>query len=317
VGAKVPPQPALIFISEVSDTRGWQRQLAERLPEVETRIWPDFGSKDDIVAALVWKHPPGALRQFPNLKIIVNLGAGVNFILADPDLPPGVPIVRLVDPGLTRRITEYVALHTLALHRRLPELALAQRAAVWRYIHPTDPATCCVGVMGLGNLGKSALEVLGQFGFRRAGWSRTPKTLPGVDCFHGSEGLAPFLSRCDLLICLLPGTAATENLIDRRVLGLLPKGAAFINLGRGSIVVDDDLIAALDSGQLSHAVLDVFRAEPLPSEHPYWRHPKVTITPHNSSATDPNTAAQQVADNIRRVLAQQPPFNLVDPDVGY
>ena len=171
--------------------------------------------------------------------------------------------------------------------------------------------------MGLGVLGTSALEVLGQFGFRRAGWSRTPKSFPDVACFHGAEGLAPFLSGCDILICLLPATAATDNLIDRKLLRLLPRGAAFINLGRGSIVVDEDLIAALDDGHLRHAVLDVFRIEPLPSEHAYWRHPKVTVTPHNSSATNPKTAAQQVAENIRRVLAGQAPFNLVDPLMGY
>jgi glyoxylate/hydroxypyruvate reductase A len=313
----MPERSALIFISEYSDTRGWQRQLAKYLPEIETRIWPDIGRKEDVVAALVWKHPHGVLRQFPKLKLIVNLGAGANFVLADPELPANVPIVRLVDQGLTRRITEYVALHTLALHRSVHELAVAQRAAEWRYLHPVDPVECCVGVMGLGNLGTSALQELGHFGFRRAGWSRTPKSLPGVTCFHGAAGLAPFLSDCNILICLLPGTAATEDLIDGKVLRLLPKGAAFINLGRGSIVVDEDLIAALDDGHIRHAVLDVFRTEPLPSEHAYWRHPKVTITPHNSSATNPSTAAQQVVANIRRVLAGEPPFNLVNPLIGY
>jgi glyoxylate/hydroxypyruvate reductase A len=310
-------RPALIFVSEYSDKPGWQRQLENHLPEVETRFWPDVGRKEDIVAALVWKHPHGVLQLFPNLKIIVNLGAGVNFILADPELPAGVPIVRLVDLGLTRRITEYAALHTLALHRRVPDLAEAQRAATWRYIHPLDPGTCCVGVMGLGNLGKSVIAELHHIGFRCAGWSRTPKLLPDVACFHGPDGLIEFLPRCNIMICLLPGTPATDNLIDSRVLNLLPKGSAFINLGRGSIVVDDNLIAALDSDHIHHAVLDVFRTEPLPSEHPFWRHPKITITPHNSSATDPNTAAQQVAENIRRVLAGNRPFNLVDTSIGY
>ena len=133
----------------------------------------------------------------------------------------------------------------------------------------------------------------------------------------GLRDFAPFLSDCNILICLLPGTPATEDLIDAKVLRLLPKGAAFINLGRGAIVVDEDLIAALDDGHIRHAVLDVFRTEPLPSEHAYWRHPKVTITPHNSSATNPSTAAQQVAENIRRVLAGVPPFNMVNPSIGY
>ena len=171
--------------------------------------------------------------------------------------------------------------------------------------------------MGLGHLGTSALEMLRTFGFRLSGWSRTPKSLAGVTCFDGPGGLAPFLSGCDILICLLPGTMATENLIDGTVLRSLPKNAAFINLGRGTIVVDDDLLGELNSGHIRHAVLDVFRTEPLPSEHPYWRHPKVTVTPHNASATNPITAAQQVAENIRSVLAGKPPFNLVDPTIGY
>ena len=310
-------RPALVFISETSDTEGWKRQLAINLPEVAVRIWPEVGRKEDIVAALVWRHPEGALRQFPNLKIIINLGAGVNYILADPLLPSGVPIVRLVDEGLSRRIVEYAALHALALHRRMPELADAQRASEWRYIHPLDPAASCIGVMGLGVLGTRVLEILGQFGFRRAGWSRTPRVLANVACYHGPGQIAPFLAGCDILVCLLPLTPATENLIDGKLLRLLPKGAAFINLGRGAIVVDEDLIAALDDGHLRHAVLDVFRVEPLPSQHVFWCHPKVTITPHNSSATDPNTAAQQVAENIRRALTDRPLLNLVNPSNGY
>ena len=313
----MPDRPALIFISETSDTEGWKRQLTTIIPEIEMRIWPEIGRKEDIVAALVWKHPAGALRQFPNLQIIINLGAGVNFILADPLLPAGVPIVRLVDDGLSRRIAEYAALHALALHRRVPELAEAQRAGEWRYIHPLDPAASCVGVMGLGVLGTRVLEMLGYLGFRRAGWSRTPRVVPDVACYHGPDQLAPFLAGCDILICLLPITAATENLIDGKLLRLLPKGAAFINLGRGAIVVDEDLIAALDDGHLRHAVLDVFRVEPLPTQHSFWYHLKVTVTPHNSSATDPKTAAQQVAENIRRALADRPLLNVVDPSIGY
>jgi glyoxylate/hydroxypyruvate reductase A len=315
----MPPlsvRPALIFISEYN-REVWARELARALPEFDVRFWPEIGRPEDVEIALVWKHPEGALRQFPRLRLIVNLGAGVDYILADSLLPKNVPVVRLVDPGLTRRMTEYVALHTLALHRRCAEMIEAQRVRQWHYLHPVVPSQCCVGIMGIGNLGTEALAVLAGFGFRLAGWSRTAKSLPGVACFHGARGLPGFLGRCDILICLLPLTPATENLIDSRVLGLLPKGAAFINAGRGPIVVDGDLIAALDSGHIRHATLDVFRIEPLPDDHPFWRNPNITITPHNSSATDPISAASQVAENVRRVMNGEAPLNRVDPAVGY
>jgi glyoxylate/hydroxypyruvate reductase A len=281
------------------------------------RIWPETGRVEDVVAALVWKHPEGALRRFPNLKLIINLGAGVDPIFADPQLPDGIPIVRLVDPELTRGMTEYVVLHVLAMHRRMPELAAAQRAARWNYIHPPDTRLTRVGLMGLGNLGSHAAEMLARHGFRLSGWSRRPKTLPGVDCFHGRDQIGRFLEGCDIVVCLLPLTAETTDLIDASVLAQFPRGAAFINAGRGPIVVETDLVAALDSGRLRHAVLDVFRTEPLPPDHPLWRHPQVTVTPHNATAGHPRTAAPQIVDNIRRVLAGQAPLNVVDRGAGY
>ena len=308
---------ALVFASNYDDPIAWGAALRALMPELEVRVWPDIGRAEDVVAALVWKHPDGALNRFPNLKVVINLGAGVDPIFADPHLPPDIPIVRLVDPELTRGMTEYVVLHVLALHRRLPELAEAQRARRWHYIHAPDTRAARVGLMGLGNLGGHAAEMLARFGFRLSGWSRRPKALPGVDCFHGNDQLARFLADLDILVCLLPLTRATENLIDGALLAHLAAGSAFVNAGRGAIVVDDDLLAALDRGHVRHAVLDVFRTEPLPPEHPYWRHPRVTVTPHNATAGQPDTAAPQIVDNLRRVLAGRPPFNVVDRAAGY
>jgi glyoxylate/hydroxypyruvate reductase len=171
--------------------------------------------------------------------------------------------------------------------------------------------------MGLGNLGGAAATMLARFGFQVSGWSRRPKALPGIECFHGPDQLPRFLGALDTLVCLLPLTPATENLIDAALLAQLPDGAAFINAGRGPVVVDEALLAALDSGRVRHAVLDVFRTEPLPPEHRYWRHPRVTVTPHNATAGQPDTAAPQIVDNIRRVLAGAPPFNVVDRAAGY
>ncbi len=311
------PAPALIFASNSDDPIAWGAALRAVMPELDLRVWPDTGRVEDVVAALVWRHPDGALNAFPNLKLVVNLGAGVDPIFADPHLPRDIPIVRLVDPELTRGMTEYVVLHVLALHRRLPELAEAQHAARWHYIHPADTRRTRVGLMGLGNLGSHAADMLARIGFKVSGWSRTSKQVAGVECFHGRDQLPGFLKDCDIVVCLLPLTAATENLIDATVFAAMRDGSAFINAGRGRVVVDEHLLAALDSGHLRHAVLDVFRDEPLPPGHRYWRHPRVTITPHNATAGYPQTAAPQIVDNIRRVLAGQAPVNVVDRAAGY
>ncbi len=309
--------PALIFSSINDDPVAWGSALKAVMPELDFRVYPDSGPVEDVVAALVWRHPNGALRAFPNLKVVINLGAGVDPIFADPQLPANVPIVRLVDPELTRGMTEYVVLHVLSMHRRMPELAAQQAASKWQYIHPPDARQARVGLMGMGNLGSHAAEMLARFGFKLSGWSRQPKQVAGVDCFHGTDQLPKFLSTLDILVCLLPLTRQTENLIDWTVLRHLKNGAAFINAGRGRIVDDEALLTALDSGRVRHAVLDVFRTEPLPSGNPYWKHPRVTITPHNATAGYPESAAPQIIDNIKRVLAGQPPFNVVDREAGY
>jgi glyoxylate/hydroxypyruvate reductase A len=310
-------KPALIFSSHNDDPVEWGNALKAVMPELDFRVYPEKGNVADVVAALVWRHPHGALRAFPNLKLVVNLGAGVDPIFADPELPQGIPIVRLVDPELTRGMTEYVVLHTLAMHRRMPELAAAQTQSKWHYIHPPDTRLARVGLMGMGNLGGDAAAMLARFGFKLSGWSRQPKQVDGVECFHGRDQLPQFLRNLDILVCLLPLTSQTENLIDATVLRHLKNGAAFINAGRGRIVDDEALLKALDSGRVRHAVLDVFRTEPLPDTHPYWKHPRVTITPHNATAGYPHSAAPQIIDNIKRVLAGEQPFNVVDRDAGY
>jgi glyoxylate/hydroxypyruvate reductase A len=205
----------------------------------------------------------------------------------------------------------------LTLHRRVPELKEAQARAEWRFIRPAEPASVCVGVLGLGNLGQHALRAVGRLGFRLAGWSKSRKSLDGIACFTGPDELAKFLGGCDIIVSLLPLTPETQDMIDSRLFAMMPSGAAFVSLGRGATVVDEDLIAALDSGQLRHAVLDVFRSEPLPPSHRFWRHPKITITPHNSSTTSPATAAPGVVADIRRALRGEPVLGRVDPVRGY
>jgi glyoxylate/hydroxypyruvate reductase len=308
----------LLFLSAVDSAADWQAELGKLLPELELRVWPDLGDPTEIDAALVWRPPPGLLDQLPNLKLILSLGAGVDHILADPSLPPGIPILRLVDPYMTAAMSEYVQLQVLRLHRHDPDYRAQQHALVWRPLPQPNAAERRVGMLGLGVLGGDAALRLKVLGFDVAGWSRTErKKLPGIASFHGAEGLAALLERSEILVCLLPLTPATQGILDTRLFAQLPKGAAIVNCARGGHLVEADLLAALDSGQLSAAALDVFGDEPLPPQHPFWRHPRILITPHVAAATHPATAAVAVADNLRRLQQGRPLLNRVDVSVRY
>jgi glyoxylate/hydroxypyruvate reductase len=306
----------ILFYSEASDP-SWPTELQKAFPTFAVRTRPEDTDPTDVVAAIVWKYPAGMLQQFANLRLIQVLGAGVDHLWSDPCLPKHVPIARLVDPGLTARMTEYVLLHSLALHRRLPELRSAQCKNTWRYLHPRPPADTCVGIMGLGVLGRSCAAALAGIGFNAIGWSRSRKSNMAVQTYIGAADLDEFKRRADIIVLLLPLTSATENLIDSHFLAGVRDGAALINVGRGALIVENALIAALDAGRLRHAVLDVFRTEPLPAEHAFWSHPKITITPHNSSATNPATALGQIVENIRRATAGEKLLHPVDPLIGY
>jgi glyoxylate/hydroxypyruvate reductase A len=308
---------ALLFLSTVDSPDDWRAAFAELSPELEFRVWPDCGERSDIEAALVWRPPARSLLELPNLKLIASLGAGVDHLLKDTVLPKGVPITRFVDGNLTDMMVEYAVLHVLAMHRRLPEYLAQQRAVVWRELAQPLAGERKVGVMGLGVLGGAVARKLTGFGFDVAGWSRTPKTIEGVTNFSGAAGLNFFLARSEILLCLLPLTPDTAGIISRETLARLPKGARFINLGRGGHVVEADLLAALDSGQIGNAILDVFQKEPLPAEHPLWRHPNVIVTPHVASITHPLSGARKVVENLKRVRQGLPPRDQVDPAIGY
>ena len=308
---------ALIFYSDSDSFEQWRDALQADIPDLDVRHWDAPGDPGEIAFALVWKPPHGALRQFPNLKAILNLGAGVDALMHDPDLPPGVPIVRMVDDDLAVCMAEYVLLHVLRYHREQPALDAQQEAHDWRVIVSPRAAYRRVGIMGLGAMGSEAARLLHGVGFDLAGWSRSPKSAPGVESFHGEDGLTPFLQRTEILVCLLPLTAETEGILNRDLFSRLPRGTYLINAGRGGQQVEADILAALDSGQLAGATLDVFRTEPLPSDSPFWDHPKVTVTPHNASITNPESAVRHVCDSIRRVRAGEPLRHVVDPAVGY
>jgi len=311
---------AILFSSKGDDDVQWRDALASELPDLDFRVWSpdgtDIGDPADIEFALVWGPKKGAFKEFPNLKAIFSLGAGVDHLLGK-DLPDGVPVVRLVDQGLTRGMREYVIYWTLQYHRHFAEYAANAQAGKWRQFPQADTRKRRVGIMGLGVLGANAASHLSALEFDVAGWSRSTKTLDGVTSFHGQDGLTKFLSRTEILVCLLPLTPETAGVINAGTLGQLPKGAVIINAARGQHIVDDDLIAALDSGHIAGATLDVFHTEPLPRDHPFWDHPNINITPHAASLTTPQTAAEPVAANIRRIRNGDAPLPIVDAEAGY
>ncbi len=271
--------------------------------------------------AAVWKPRPGELAAFANLRVIFNLGAGVDALIADASLP-NVPIVRVAVDDLTKRMTEYVVLHVLAHHRQEIYLRESQREKRWEPKTQWPAGAVSVGIMGLGNLGADAAEALKILGFKVSGWSRSEKNIPGVNCFHGMDGLVPFLKKTNILVCLLPLTAETRHILNRNLLSMLdrdsPLGApVLINAGRGGLQNEAELLACLNDGTLGAATLDVFETEPLPKHSPFWTHRKVLITPHNAADTDPDAISRYVAAQIERHEAGHALQNVVDLRRGY
>ena len=308
---------ALLFRSSVDSEARWKLQLARLMPEIEVRIWPEFGDPADIDYALVWRPEPGLLASLPNLKLILSLGAGVDHLLTDPHLPRGVPIVRLVDPYMTDAMSEYVLFQVLRLHRQDLAYRAQQESGIWLELDQKNAAERAVGILGFGELGQDAARKLKGLGFDIALWGRRQRTVEGLRGYAGSAGLPALLGRSEILVCLLPLTAETEGILNAGTFAMLPKGAALINAARGGHLVEEDLLAALASGRLSAAVLDVFRDEPLPPGHSFWHHPRIIVTPHVAAATHPPTAAPIILDTIRRFEGGRPLLNQVDPAQGY
>lgn len=296
----------------------WKETLQKLLPGYQVFLWDeDSFDKGAIDYAVVWMPPLGALASMPNLKCVFSVGAGVAHILRDESYPMTVPIVRTVSEGLRKRMAEYVALHVLRYHRRLPEIEAASSAGEWvQYVEPLA-SDVTVGILGVGNLGQTAAGVLNSLGYEVLGWSRRGREVEGVEVMKGSDGLKEILRRSKIVVSILPGTSETVDLLDGSMLGLMPAGSYFINVGRGDVVVDADLVHALETGHLGGATLDVFREEPLPKDDPYWSTSNVLITSHTASAIEPATGGQVIAGNILAFDSGQTVPDLVDLDQGY
>jgi glyoxylate/hydroxypyruvate reductase len=300
----------------------WKRRFDEVCSDRRVLLLPD-GAFDpaEIHYAAVWKPGHGELAAFPNLRVIFNLGAGVDALMADTSLPK-VPLVRVAVADLTDRMTEYVVLHVLMHHRQELYLRASQREKRWAPKFQWPANAISVGIMGLGTLGANAADVLRRLGFGVSGWSRNPKEIDGVACFHGEAQLDSFLQRTDILVCLLPLTPQTRHILNRKLFSRLhrssPMGApVLINAGRGGLQDEADILQCLDDGTLGAASLDVFAQEPLAADSPFWAHPKVVLTPHNAADTDPEEISKYVAHQIEQFEAGGELENVVDPERGY
>lgn len=308
---------ALLLKAGREPAETWIEAFNALMPELEIRVWPDCGKREDIQFTLCSRLPHGEYPTFPNLKFVCSMSVGLEPLLEDPSLPKDIPIIRSVNPQRAATMSEYVTFHVLRYFRRFPEYQAQQTAKIWKMLPQADAADVRVGILGLGTLGRAVAEKLRLFRFDVAGWTRTPHNHDGIANFVGPEGFHPFLQRTDILICLLPLTPQTENILDAAAFAAMPRGAYFINVARGEHVVDEALLAALDSGHLAGTTIDPFREEPLPQSDPYWTHPKVTVTPHNSCQGLAKYGAPDIVENIRRARDGRPLLHVADRTFGY
>jgi phosphoglycerate dehydrogenase-like enzyme len=308
---------AITFICPDKDTTPWIQALNKLDPGLEIRVWPQDHPRQDVELALTWVHPAGTLQEYPNLKCIYSMGAGIDHLLNDPLLPdpdlPGNPaIVRLVDRELVREMSEYLLLAVLYHFRQFDFYQAKKRASRWKPLLPLKKENMVIGIMGMGQLGKAAATRLQDAGFSVIGWRNSMKKIDTIPTFHGQNQLESFLSQAQILICLLPLTRKTRQILNQKTFSKLPRGAYLINVGRGGHLKEADLLEALDRGHLAGACLDVFQTEPLPVSHPFWQHPQILITPHISSQTNPQSTAPQILDNLNRLRNGKSLLNQVD-----
>src|SRR5437660_5335113 len=310
---------ALLLIDldkRIGNAKAWSDAFAEQLPDLEIRIWPDPGEAADI-EYLAFMHPDfDALPAFPNLKAMFSRSAGVEALVDHPKLPK-VPLGKVEPPGGDPMMTEYVVMHVLRFHRDMPAYQAAQAKKEWRRVPIIRPEQRRVGFLGFGMMATAPALVLQSLGFKVSAWVRSPRKAAEVPMFHGSDQLEPFLAQTDIAVCLLPLTAETEGIFCARTFAMMPKGAMLVNVGRGKHVVEKDLIAALDSGQLSYAALDALWPEPLPPESPLWAHPKVTVMPHVARRPSVAQLVSEIARNIRSVEQGGGLLQEIDKSMGY
>jgi len=296
----------------------WKSTLQSLLPELSVVLFDeDDYEPREVAYAVVWNPPIGAFEELTALRCVASVGAGVSHILKDSDYPRHVPIIRTVGEALRVRMSEYVALHVLRFHRRLPEVEAAHSDRRWSQFLSPVASEVNVGIMGLGNLGAFTARTLCGLRYQVSGWSRRQKEINGIKSFFGDDQLHQFLSIANILVCMLPQTERTENILCKKNFDIMPDESYLINVGRGECLVEADLIGALNSGKLSGATLDVYREEPLPQKNPLWSHPKVLITCHTAAAIDPAIGGEIIAENIKAFIRGDNIPDIVDIEQGY
>ncbi|MDA8876538.1 glyoxylate/hydroxypyruvate reductase A [Candidatus Thioglobus sp.] len=300
------------------DMEVWSNGLQKAMPEMDIKVYPDDGNVNEVEFAVVWKHPRGILKKYPNLKAILSLGAGVDHIISDPDLPEGLPIIRLVD----KKLTHEMCLHALhwVLHFHSDQYVYRSQQLKRQWIQQSSIQTedRTIGIMGLGNIGRSIGELLVTQSFNVIGWGANQKSsLTDIKYYYGQDQLSDFLGRTNILINVLPLTSDTTNIITKKELRLLPKNSFIINIGRGGIINEEDLLTLLNDRHIKAAALDVFTQEPLPENNSLWDHPSVYITPHIAGQSNPNSAGQTISENIYRIQKGELPYPIYSRTNGY
>ncbi|MCH4821823.1 glyoxylate/hydroxypyruvate reductase A [Gramella lutea] len=308
---------SVLIVSPGRDPEKWKKALENQHPGMNIYVYPEDHDSEEVEFALTWNHPRGLFKNYPNLKVIASMGAGVDHILSDNALPDGVKVTKVVDETLTEDMGDFVLSQVMNHIRGLHHYARTQDKKEWDQFQYKRPQNTNVGIMGLGVLGNAVAGKLNKNFFNVYAWSRTEKNCEDVTCFHGKEQLEEFLQNSEILVCLLPLTEDTENILNADLFDMLPEGAYLINVARGEHLVEHDLMKMIDNGHLSGASLDVFREEPLPEDHPFWEHPKINITPHIASVTKPESVVPQIADNYDHMKEGEPLKNKVEMDKGY
>ena len=311
--------PCIALLSRVLDMRYLVPAFQALRPDIEWRTADQLGNPEDIDAAVCWQPPHGVLDKLPKLRLIQSIGAGVDHIYADPGLPRHVPVCRIAEAGMTAGMSSYVAWAVINRHRHFPDYLRNCAQGIWRESPIVPPSEHRVAIAGLGRLGLAAARALAALGYRVSGWSRSPKAdLPeGIAGHHGAQGLPGLLASADTLVCLLPLTEDTRGFLNAATFAQMPRGAHVINAGRGEHLVEQDLLAALESGQLGYATLDATPVEPLPQDHAFWNHPGILVTPHIATRTPPAAIARQTLENLRTVQAGKLPDTCADAALGY
>lgn len=308
---------AIVIISSDKDLKPWVVALKEADSDLDVRVWHNEKQKADIKFALCWKHPEGVLQDYPNLQCVSSMGAGVEHLLNDAFLPKNIPVVRLVDSLLAQSMFEYICTAVMYYFRGFDVYQTQQTRLHWYQNPPKFIDETTIGIMGLGKLGGYSAQKLSKMGFNVIGWSNSQKSIANVKAYVGENQLEQFLSQTNILVCLLPLTPQTSGILNLKLFDRLPQGSYLINVARGEHLVEEDLITALNRGQLRGACLDVFQKEPLPINHPFWRHKQIIVTPHCSSITNPSSVAPQIVENYRRMEKGEPLLNQVSVLRGY